>query len=733
MAEINTKQIRNASLPPENHEIDLREVVNLIKHNWRLIASITFVFFVCGVFYAQTRPPVYRSTAMIEVVNDSPAAQLGSANSAMSAMGMQQGAAPADVETILLQSPYVLSDVVRQMGMDIAIAPKYSGYISKKIEQWRALPHEVSISTLIVPNEFLAKPLTLIVHNNQRYSLMTSDGKKMIDGKAGVLISSNYLSQPVQIKVDSINAEEDAKFNITKLSTRDVASGLGSGLDVKSEGDSSGVMSLSYVSSSPASAQKILNTILYAAVSKNLAQKSEEAGKVLNFISHQLPESKYKLEDAEFRLNKYSVKTGVFDSKSQAKMLIDNINNLTKKQEELRLTKTMLLQKFTSIHPMVIAITQKEQQIQGQIDEAKKDLAKLPALSQQELNLKGDIKIAGGIYTSLLKNEQEMEMMKAGTISSVKVLSSASYPVGRVPVKKKAIIFGSILFGLMTSLGFIFARFVLSPVIESPDEVEKALGIPVLAIIPYSQKQVTYNKKIGRDKFFAETNPFLLARDNPKDISIESLRSLRTAIQMSLLESKNNVIAITGCRPGVGKSFISSNLSALISDLGKRVLVIDSDIRLGKMHLSFGKQKTPGLSSYLKQEATLENIVQTVEPGKLDFISTGLYPDNPSELLALPALANLIEVAKAQYDLVIIDTPPILAVTDAALILRMAGLNLMALGVGKDQMKEVHHAINMLEKGGVSITGIIFNTLMEQKLGSTYQKYNYHYAYENKS
>ncbi len=732
MAEINTQKSRLASLPPEKDEIDLREVFNLIRHNWKLIAVITFVFMMVGIYYAETRPPVYRSTAMIEVSNDSPAAGLGTAGSAVNMMALQQGS-PSNLETVLLQSPYILSNVVRTMGMDISVSPQYPGYFSGKIAQWRGLPHQASISVLNVPNILLSKTLTLVVHNHGQYSLLTRHGEKILDGKVGVLATGNYLSQPLQIQVEKINAGRGTKFSVVKLSTKDVASGLGMGLDIKAEGEGSGVLQLSYSAPSPETAQKLLSAILAAAVTKDLEQKSEEAEKVLHFIDRQLPEYKHKLQGAQSQLSQYSIKTGIFDFDMQAKVLENNIADLEKVLEDLELKKAILSQKFTAIHPLVIAVNQKEQQVRRQINETKTELQQLPLVGQQSVNLKEDVKIVGGAYTSLIKNQQQMEMMKAGTVSSVKVLTSASYPVSRVPVKKRAIVFGSILLGLVSSLGYIFIRFVLSPVIENPDEVEKTLGIPVLAIIPYSQKQVVYNKKIERDKQFAESNPFLLARDNAKDLSIESMRSLRTSIQMALLESSNNIIAITGCRPGIGKSFICSNLSALISDLGKRILVIDSDIRLGKMHLSFGKFRSPGLATFLKQEASLESIIQTVVPGKLDFISTGLYPDNPSELLAQPAFSDLIQTVKTQYDLIIIDTPPILAVTDAALILRLAGLNLMVLGIGKDQMREVHHAINILEKGGVNLAGIVFNTLSPQKPGSAYAKYNYHYAYENKS
>lgn len=717
-------------LPSENNqEIDLRDILNLIKSNYKIILVTTLIFLIAGIYYAKTRPFVYRSEALIEISDGNMSGGLGGKNALAGITAMQQSSS-AELETILLKSPYVLSNVVRQMGMDISVSPQYSGYFARKIAEWRKLPHDISVSALHVPNILLAKPLTLVVNSQNTYSLFTQDGKKILDGKVGMPVFGQYLSQLVQIKITTLDATPGAKFSVVKSSIIDVANALSYGLDIRSMSENSPVLGVSYIASTPESAQKLLNAVLSAAVSKNLTQKSEEAAKVLQFISQQLPLQKTRVENAEGKLNQYDFKTGVFDAKAQASLEIQNIENLNKTLETLELKKAALLQQFTPIHPIIIAANQKEKSIRHQIDKAKTALQKLPMTTQEELNLKSEIKIAGMAYNSLLINAQAMEMMKAGTISSVKILTNASYPVGPVPIKTRLYVFGSIVLGILSSLAYIFIKFVLSPVVEDPDEVEDKLGISVLAVIPYSQKQLLHNKKAQRDTQYNDKHPFLLAQHYSKDVAIESIRSLRTAVQMALLESSGNIVAITGCRPGIGKSFISSNLSAVISDLDKRVLLIDSDMRLGKLQQSFGKSKAPGLADYLQDKANVSDIIQHAITQKLDLISCGNYPENPSELLSKPALSDLLQLLKPQYDLIIIDTPPILAVTDASLILRLCNINLLALAIGKDQLKEVQHAVNILEKSGVNLTGIVFNTLMPPKPGTAYAKYSYHYAYD---
>lgn len=728
-----TSKSSGANFQVEYLDIDLKSILNLIKNSYKLILIITIIFFVAGIYYANTRPPVYQSTAMIQVGNNDISGAISSGVGGIAALaGLAGQSSSSSVETVLLQSPYVLGQVVRQLGLDISVSPHYSGFFARK---WAAFRHrnngDVSLSTLEVPDALLSKALILTVRNKDQYSLFTKNGEKILDGTFGKVCTANYFSQPVTIKVTALNAKPGAQFELIKQQIPDVANDLAGALSIKEEGISTGIMKIHYISGNRVQAQALLNAILTVAVEKNIEEKSQEAAKTFQFISSQLPISKKNLGDAENKFNLYGAKKGIFDPVIEKQALEENIFELQKQLETSHFQKTLLLQKFTSIHPLVILETEKEDRIESEIKKNKEKLMRLSPVTIKEIDMQRDTKIEESVYIGLSESAQRMEMMKASVISSLRILSGATYPISRIPVNKRAIIFGAIFFGLMFSLGIIFIRHVLSPVIEDPDVVERMIGIAVTAIIPFSEKQMSYNKKIKLDKLYAGKNPFLLSRENPNDISIEGIRSLRTAIQMALLEAKNNVIAITGCSPGVGKSFISSNLAALLSDLGKHILIIDSDIRLGKLSQSFGKAKAPGLSTYLKNEANLDEIIQNIIPGKLDFIATGLYPENPSELLSQNSLADLIQLMQSRYDLVIIDTPPILAVTDSALILRYAATNLMVLGVGKDQMREVLYAKKILEKAGIELTGLVFNTLKQQKagFGHNYGYSNYSYTY----
>lgn len=733
MIESTSKSSSSTFNQEETFEIDLKSILSLIKNSYKLIVIITTLFFIIGIYYAETRPPSYQSEAMIQVGNNDLGSSLGGSGSAMATLsGLAGKSSSGAVETVLMKSPYIWGKVVRQMDLAISVSPHYSGFFAKK---WAALRHiksgNVSVSTLEVPDNLLSKPLILTVHNTNQYSLSTSNGKKILDGTVGEIKTVLYFSQPLKINVTTLNAKPGAQFDLVKQQIADVANDIAGALSIREEGMGTGIMKLRYVSGDREQTQALLNGILTVAIQENIKEKSQEAAKTMQFISDQLPISRNRLENAEDTFNQYSVKKGIFNPMAESETLEENIDALNDTLDQSKFNKFLLLQKFTHLYPLVIAETQKEDQIKSRIKKIRKKLMQLPPIEEKEINLQRDAKIKSEFYTALVISAQRMEMMKASMISSVRILSPATYPVSRIPVNKRAIIFGSVIFGIMTSLMIIFIRHMLSPVIEDPDAVERKLGKSVIAIIPYSEKQANYNRKIKKDKLYENNHPFLLVRENPNDTSIEGVRSLRTAVQTAFLETSNNVLSITGCSPGVGKSFVSSNLAVLLSDLSKKVLIIDSDMRLGKLSQCFGKAKAPGLSTYLQNEETLEAIIQNVVPGKLDFISTGLYPENPSELLFQKKFEELVKIAQDRYDFVIIDTPPILAVTDAALILKYSSVNLMVLGIGKDQMKEVLYAKSILEKNGINLSGVIFNTLKQPKsgFGKSYGYGNYSYEY----
>lgn len=730
--------------------IDLRLLLNLITAHKLFISIVVVVCLVLGSVYAFTRTPMYQSTALIEVEGSSNQASnllaLMNVGGAAGAAGLSSSASPAEIETSLLQSEYIMADVIDRLKLNISVQPHYMPFVGKLYAKlntdnsqsfitkffssfsW-SMMDKVNIAELSVPNYLEGTQFQLVIGKTpENYALYTKDGEKILTGIVGQKAVSTNAQFPISITVSSLAAMPGTSFSVAKESTKAVMEDVLANLNIQEKGDRTGILELAYQSPTPEFSQVFLNTVLNVAVAKNIATKAEEAGKTLEFLKKQLPTVTQQLDNAETSLNSYRSRTGNVDAETEAQILLQQIIALQKEAEDLKLKKLELLQNFTEQHPYVIAMEQQQGLLNQRIKEVEMRLREIPQAAQEAANYQRDIGVQGGIYTNVIQNMQQMEMLKASTVSTVRVLTFASFAV--LPVKSKTgiIIVFSIMLGFFASFGVLLLRQALMTKVEDPLVVEKALGLSTLAIVPFSQHQANLMKRMQKER---TQKRYLLSELKPKDVAVESVRGLRTSLKLALLEADREIIAISGCSPGIGKSFLSSNLVKLFAELGSKALLIDADMRRGHTYRMMGGRRELGLSEYLQQtDMALSAVVQELAPN-VSFISTGDYPADPTELLMREKFHQLLDKAAKDYDLVIIDTPPILAVTDAALILKYTAVNLLVVGAGKDQLKEIQHAKATLEKTGVKLAGMVFNNLngSVEKYGNG-NYYNYYYSYE---
>jgi tyrosine-protein kinase Etk/Wzc len=275
-----------------------------------------------------------------------------------------------------------------------------------------------------------------------------------------------------------------------------------------------------------------------------------------------------------------------------------------------------------------------------------------------------------------------------------------------------------------------FLKSVFHRGIETPDQIE-ALGLSVYASVPRSVQQIQIDKIIDAKKKskqrtkIAET---LLAEVNGADLAVEALRSLRTSLHFVMMEAKNNIIMITGLSAGIGKSFVSGNLAAVIAKSGQKVLIIDADLRKGGMARSLSQTNENGLSDYLVGKINIEQTIKSLKPENMDCIVKGKTAPNPSELLLHSRFKALLDWASKHYDIVIVDTPPVLAVTDAGIVGEHCGTNLLIAHFDKTTVKEIEILTQRLAQAGVEVKGTILNSI--EKTASNYYSYGYYnYSY----
>lgn len=338
-----------------------------------------------------------------------------------------------------------------------------------------------------------------------------------------------------------------------------------------------------------------------------------------------------------------------------------------------------------------------------------------------------EVQANSDLYTALLNNSQQLQVAKAGEIGNARIVDQAMPSLGPLKPQKAMVVSLSALLGLLGGVGLAFIRRSLNEGVEDPRLLEARLGLPVVVTVPHSVQQTAIQKAIQRK----EPGLHLLALEQPQDLAVESLRSLRTSLHFTMLDAKNPVILISGPSPSIGKTFLSANFAAILAQTGSRVLLVDGDLRKGHLHHPFGlTERGPGLSEILAGDLPWRQALHANLLPNLDLLTTGTLPPNPAELLMGSRLPAFLQEVSAAYDLVLIDAAPVLAVTDPVILGSMVGTVLLVAKAREHSLDEMATALQRFESGGTRVKGCIFNDVTAVNKGYRYYRYAYHYNYK---
>jgi len=727
----------------DDDEIDLLGLLGtLIDHKW-LIAGITAGFMAVGVAYALLATPIYRSDAIVQVEPKKPTIP------GLSDMGDLLGAqSEAITEIQLLTSRAVIGKAVDNLKLNIVVEPSrfpvIGGFLARHFSPETpdeiATPlfglsrfgwggEELKVFQLDVPTALLEKTLTLIAGENGTYTLLDDDDNVLVEGKVG----EAYDQHGVKIQVEALHANPGTHFNVTRERRLTTILRYQDNLNVAETGKESGIISLSLENDEPARALQVLDEISKLYVRQNVERASAEAASSLEFLRGQLPDVRRELEKAEDALSAYQTRAKSADISLETKALLDQIVALDTSISELKLQQAEMDRKFTRQHPAYQALQKQIGELTSKQSGLSHRVEGLPETQQELLRLTRDVQVSTAIYTQLLNKAQELDVMRAGAVGNVRIIDTADVDITKpVKPKKPLVVLIATLLGLFFSVGLVLLRKALNRGIETPDAIEQ-LGLPVYASIPYSVLQKAEEDRRDKGRGRAAKATLLLAISHPTDLAIESLRSLRTSLHFAMLEAGNNRLMISGPSPAVGKTFVSSNLAAVIAQTGQRVLLVDVDMRKGYLHKVLNSGEENGLSDILVKRCDFNTAVRTTEIEGFHFIPRGQIPPNPSELLMHPNFTAFLEEAGQQFDLVILDTPPLLAVTDAAIVGRQSGTSLIVTRFGLNPAREIELTIRRFAQNGIELKGAIFNGV-EKRASASYGYGGYgYYHYEYKS
>ncbi|MEO9425632.1 polysaccharide biosynthesis tyrosine autokinase, partial [Klebsiella pneumoniae] len=702
---------------PENKdadEIDLSRLYGELIDHRKLIISVTAFFTLIALVYSLFSTPIYQADSLIQVEQKQANAILS--NLSQMLPDSQPQSAP---EITLLQSRMILGKTVDDLNLQAKIKQNYFPILGRGFSRLSGdKPGIINVSRLYLPKTDDDIPeLTLTVIDANKFTIQTDSFEAEV--KVGELFEKNNIS----LKVDEIQAKPGTSFTVEYLSKLKAINDLRDVLTVSDQGKDTGMLTLSLTGDDPVQIRKILDSISNNYLMQNIDRQAAQDAKSLEFLNRQLPQVRHDLDISEDKLNKYRQQKDSVDLSLEAKAVLDQIVNVDNQLNELTIRESEVSQHFTKEHPTYKALMEKRVTLLEEKAKLNKRVSAMPETQQEVLRLSRDVDSGRAVYMQLLNRQQELNIAKSSAIGNVRVIDEAVTQPRPVAPKKILIVIGGIIFGLIVSVAIIALRVFLRRGIESPEQLE-VLGINVYASIPVSEtfaKNITKGLKSNKKKSL-EYDEFL-AIQNPADLAIEAIRGLRTSLHFAMMEARNNILMISGASPNAGKTFVSSNLAAIISQTGKKVLFLDADLRKGYTHKLFNVSNENGLSDYLAGKVDIKNCVKQIKTAGFDFISRGMVPPNPAELLMHSRFQNLLSWASDNYDLVIVDTPPILAVTDAAIIGNYAGTTLLVARFEQNTVKEIEVSAKRFEQSGVMIKGCILNGVV--KKASSYYGYGY--------
>lgn len=718
-------------------------LATLIESRW-LIAGVMFFVTLLGGGYILIAEPIYRVDALLET---------GMRMDLLAdiSKGFKEETV-VNEEIEVLKSRKLLGEVVDDQKLDIITQPVFFpiigsaiARINTQLKSWTrssislGIPfvdipgyawskERIKIETFDIPSDYFGKIFTVVAKKGDSYQLFDEDGKLITEGKEGVP-KTNFLpiDKHHELLISDIKAKSGSRFELTRIPRIDAINLLSQSLIVIEKGLASGVVQISLEGPDTQLITNIINKLVNTFVQQERATKSDKIGLSLEFMEKQTPILKEQVEKAEEALHNFRKHHGAVDLSKETQIILERMVAIEADLSELRRKQGELRYKFTPQHSKIQALNNQINALNKELKALNQKVKTFPETEREMLRLSKDAELYSELYSFLRNRIGQLRVVQEAPVGYVGVLDLAVPSL--VPVKplKGAIMGLALVLGLFLGIGTAFLRKALKSAVNDPEIIEKKLGLPVYVTVPHSAKQ----RKLL--KTAEDTKKAVLAVTESTDPAIESLRSLRTTFHFILLEAKNNVILITGPTPVIGKSFLTVNFGAVLASAGKRVLIIDADLRKGQLNKYFGMDSKEGLSDIIANGEPIEQVIRKTYIDGLDIICAGTYPPNPSELLSHERFITAIERLSQLYDYVMIDSPPVLLVTDPAIIGRIAGTALLVVKAGEHTLREIEYSIKRLEQGGVNLRGVIFNDMpLSNKPYGYGGYYGYAYAYSYK-
>lgn len=757
--------LEQSPAPGSDEDAMIRDLLRMIYEQIWWVIAIAVCVTLGAVVYARTATRIYSADALIQVDSGSTNAAAGA--QALASLTPSAGTR-TDAEIEIIKSRTVVEPVVEQFKLNFAAWPKTMPYLGHLVSLFAHPGHplgapfgmqsyawggeEFAVDSIAVPTELQGATLTLRALGQGRYELLDPSGKLLLTGTAGLPASHNGIS----LLVNRLIARPGTEFYVMRFNQLDAVGGLAGGLQVVEKGNDTGIVRVSYMGTDPYLITAIINAVGNSYLTQRQERAQEEASRMLSFLNSEMPRVRDEVNRAETALAEYQARSGSFQPSAEASMYLGGEIEYEKQIATLRVTRAQLLTQFTQDSPEVKSIDAQLAAMASEKTRFESQFATMPQNERESLSLQRDAKVSEQIYIALMNRIQELSITRAGTVSNVHMLDEALVPSSPIKPNPGMIISAGAALGIIAGVGFAICRRTLFTGVADAAQLERRFGMSIFGVIAHSAEQSRTDQLVleasasvaavtpgspGSPRTdgvaavrvpiaqspYAPRRP-LLAKTHPFDPSIEGLRGLRATLQFGLFDAPNRVVAFTSPAPSDGKSFLCANLAALLAETGRRVLLIDADLRRGRLANYLGRSPKGGLTELLTGQSDLEVIAQPTGVDGLHFIAAGAYPPNPSEILASARFSELLDHFERQFDLVLIDTPPLLAVPDAASVANIAGSTVLVMRAGANTERHIAESLEKLRRARARLIGGVLNAV-PQKSAGRYGASDYSYAY----
>lgn len=720
------------SLPPAGGDfepIDLRLFFEGVLSKWRTILLTVAICVGLGLTYLALKKPVYRADAMVQV-EDNKSSGLGAMNELD---GLLQIRGVVETEIGLIKSRMVLGKTVEDLQLDVEVVPRRFPVIGEFLARrhW-ANPsvmaffglgryawsdESLRLGVLSLPEHLQGKWFTIKVLSPSQVEVLDPKGRSLGSVAFGQVLQRQFGDEMLRLSVRDVQARPGTTFRVRRIQPQIAINHLNEALEAIEIGRQSGLLMLTLDDTNPRRAVQVLNQIANNYVTQNVERRSAEAEQTLKFLDTQLPDIKAKLDASESRFNQFRSSNNTVDIGKEGELLLNQTVSSDSELVSLEQKRKELLSLFTAENPKIQVLDSQIAVLRAKQGHVESSLSRLPRVQQELLRLTRDLEVNKQLYTSLTNNAQQLRVVKAGTVGNVRVVDYATKPLEPILPKPSLVLVLTTILGLGLGIIIVLLRDMLRNGIKSPAVIESKLGMSVVATLPESDIQLAAARRGGRNSALP-----LLALAAPQEQTIESLRGLRTALHFAQINARNNIIMVTGATPDLGKSFVSINLAVIMAQMGQRVLVIDADMRRGHLNRYVGLDREEGLSELITGQLTTEQAIKRGPIEGLDILTTGRVPPNAAELLMHARFGELLAALSAIYDHVIIDTPPTLVVTDAAIVGRHVGTCLLVARYDKTTLHDLELSHKRLARAGVKVASVVLNRILKSS------RYGY-YAY----